>query len=363
MTVSKNKGEVYMSIGIGILGFAHGHVNHYCQVWQENQEHQISLKAGWDHDATRLNQAIQSYGIVGYQDVEQLLSNPEIQAVVIASETSMHADLVERAAAAGKAIVLQKPIALTLSEADRIVEAVQRFKVPFTMAWQMRVDPQNLQMKTLLESGQFGKVFMVRRRHGLSLGLNESFKDSWHVDPKYNRDIWADDASHAIDFIHWLLHVPESVTAEIESLHNNWMPMNNGIAIFRYPGGPIAEVSSSFTCLAAENTVEIVCENGTIIQSYGDAPSCNITRESDKGLKWFTDKTNQWTYSEILTPSNHSERIRGLSGPLADFLNGKREPLATAEEGRTSLQMVLACYVSVREGRRVALDDVGIKQI
>ena len=85
-----------------------------------------------------------------------LLQNADIQAVVVSAETSLHADLVEKAAAAGKTIILQKPMALTMPEADRIVTAVEKSGVPFTMAWQMRVDPQNNEIKSLMESGYSG---------------------------------------------------------------------------------------------------------------------------------------------------------------------------------------------------------------
>jgi len=113
------------------------------------------------------------------------------------------------------------------------------------------------------------------------------------------------------------------VTAEIESQHNQRIPMDNGIAVFRYAGGPLAEVNCSFTCAAAENTTEIVCEKGTIVQNYGDAVSCNVPRPpGPPGLRWYS----------------------------------------AAEEGRTSLRMTLATYVSSREGRRVRLDDAAIER-
>ncbi len=114
---------------------------------------------------------------------------------------------------------------------------------------------------------------MVRRRHGLGTHLWKGFAETWHVNPRLNRDIWADDASHAVDFLHWLLGVPESVTAEIASLLDPRIPMDNGVAVFRYPNGPIAEVCCSFTCVAGENTTEVFAERGTIVQNYGDAPS------------------------------------------------------------------------------------------
>jgi predicted dehydrogenase len=70
-----------------------------------------------------------------------------------------------------------------------------------------------------------------------------------------------------------------------------------------------------------------------------------------------------WTCSDIPSPAGHGERIAGLAGPLAEFLRGERPPIATAEEGRTALRMTLATYVSVREGRRVRLDDPAIEHI
>ncbi|MBB6730168.1 Gfo/Idh/MocA family oxidoreductase [Cohnella zeiphila] len=348
---------------MGVLGFAHGHVGAYCAEWR-TADYGVRVLAGWDHDAARLDAAAAEYGLAPYPDVGELLDREDIRAVVIGAETSRHAELAELAADRGKAIVLQKPMALTLAEAERIRAAVSRNGVPFTLAWQMRVDPQNVQMKKWLESGELGQVFMVRRRHGLSMGLSADFANSWHVDPALNRDIWADDCSHPADFVHWLLGVPETVTAEIESLYNPRIPSDNGIAVYRYPGGPIAEVSCSFTCAAAENTTEIVCEKGTIVQNFGDAVSCNVPRpEQAAALKRFDVGTGAWTESPIAAPPNHGFRIRALAGPLAEFIGGKREPLATAEEGIASLRMVLATYVSSREGRRVRLDDPALEQV
>jgi predicted dehydrogenase len=333
----------------------------YANVWRDRPELGVGVAAVWDHDAQRLARGAQTMGARAHENVADLLADAEVEAVVIAAETSLHAELVEQAAAAGKPIVLQKPIALTMAQADRIVAAVERAGVPFTMAWQMRVDPQNLAMKELLASGELGRVFMVRRRHGLGVHTWPNFVDMWHNDPAYNRDIFADDAAHAIDFLHWLLGVPASVSAELSTLWDPRVPHDNGIALFRYPDGTLAEAVCSFVCPAGENTTEVVCERGTIIQNYGDVPSCNVPRpEGAVGLKWYTLERQDWIASPISSPAGHGQRIGGLAEPLALWLHGQRPAIATAEEGRLSLRMVLACYVSARAGRRVSLDDPAI---
>lgn len=350
-----------MSIQVGILGFAHGHVNQYIMQWQKHPEYDIQVTAGWDHDAARLQGAVKSFGIQACATPEELLARADVQAVVITAETSLHAELVEKAAAAGKSIVVQKPLALTMAQAERIVEAVRRSGVAFTMAWQMRVDPQNLKIKELMESGALGRIGMVRRRHGLTLLGLAGFTDLWHVKPEWNRDIWADDASHAIDFIYWLRGKPESVTAEMTTLFDSRLATNNGMAIFRYADGSLAEVSCSFTCVAAENSTEVFAEKGSIIQNYGDVPSCNVPRPADAvGLKWFLGEQQAWVNSDIASPAQHVERIANLAQPLAEFLHGRRAPIATAEEGREVLRMVLATYRSNEEGRRVGIDEEGL---
>ena len=277
--------------------------------------------------------------------------------MVITAETSRHAELVEQAAAAGKAIILQKPIALTLAEADRIVAAVQRTRVPFTIAWQMRVDRHNVQLKSLLASGEFGRVFMIRRRHGLPSQTWKDFDKSWHVQPELNRDLFADDSAHPLDFLYWLRGMPVSVSAELSTLLNPAIRNDTGLVTLRYADGSLGEVSCCFVALAGENVTEVTCEQGVIIENYGDVPSCNVPRPPGGGaqLKWYLQKTGQWTVSDLPEIKNHGERLTGLAAPLAEFLHGHRPPIATAAEGRDVLRIVLACYDSANQGKRINL--------
>jgi predicted dehydrogenase len=344
-----------MTIRIGILGFAHGHVNSYCRRWLADPSLGATPVAGWDRFPERTAKAAEHHGLEACDSADALLGRDDVDAVVIGAETVFHADLAVAAAEAGKPTALQKPMALTLEDADRIVEAVERTGVPFTMAWQMRVDPENLEIKRLVDEGALGRLMMVRRRHGLSTHMME-LAGSWHVDPELNRDIWADDAAHAVDFLLWLLGMPESVTAEIGSFLDPRIPNDNGIAIFRYPGGPIAEVVSSFTCVAGENTTEIVGEKGTLVQNFGDGPSSNIPRPPGAiSLKWFLRDNDAWTVSGIEPLARQGDRIANLAGPLAAFFRGDRLALATAREGRDALRLILATCESSEQGRRVTL--------
>ena len=349
-------------IRIGILGFAHGHIGAIAGQWREHPEYGVQPAYGWDHDAARAEKSCADHNVTRCETVQELLSK-DIQAVIITSETDLHAELVEQAAAAGKDIILYKPMALTMSQADRIVRAVENSGVRFTMAWQMRTDPQNQKIREMIQTQELGKVFLYRRRHCLGTHTWANFENSWHASPKHNRDIFADDSSHPINMMQWIFGMPETVMCEMSTMVNPKVPNDNAVALFQYANGMIAEISCSFTCCASEITTEVYCEGGSIQQYFGDNPGARLPRVKDMpGLKWYREGDADWTDSGIPSPNAHSPRLGWQAKPLADFLAGG-DVICSAQEGRDTLRLVLACYVSAREGRRVNVNDPKIYEI
>jgi len=343
-------------MNLAIVGFAHGHVDAYANEIRRMDDARVV--AGWDHDAQRGAARCEAHGCEFVSDLEQLLQRKDLAGVIIGSETAYHAAHVEAAARAGKDILLQKPMALTLADCDRILRAVQSSGIRFSMAWQMRCDPQNIWMREAVQSGNIGKVTILRRRHGLTTQLWPDFESSWHVNPALNRSIFMDDAAHPADFLLWVLGKPTTVIAEIDTLINPKIPDDNAVAIYRFDSGAMGILECSFTCVAADDTTTIVGDKGTILQSYGDGPSCGWVApipEGARGLRYLRAGENAWTVVDIPTPSNHGHRIAEVARPAVDFFLGKREPIATAEEGRINVQMLLAAYESSVTGRRVAI--------
>lgn len=343
-------------LGIAVLGWAHGHIHAYCRQIQQFSD--ARLVAGWDHDSVRAKNNAERYGIACHADLEELLSQRDIDAVIVTAETNRHADLIIAAAAAGKSILCQKPMATTLADCDRIIEAVEQYGVHFQMAFQMRCDPLNQQIKAWVADGALGRIGALRRRHCINFLFNPGVATgdtAWHIDPVANVGMFFDDATHATDFLYWLMGPPVSVIAEIDNVLTNVAPDDTGIAVYRWANGAMGALFNASVTLAGENTCEIYGDEGVIIQNYDDGVSVGHAPANAAALKLFRKKTGTWETFDYPLPPNHGERIAAVPRPWVDSLIQGTPPTVTARDGKVSVAMSLAAYESARQGKRINL--------
>lgn len=340
------------SVRFAVVSFAHGHVLRYCRAIADFAD--ADVVAAWDDDQERGKTHAAEFGLDWEPDLDHLLARQDIDAVFVASPTNKHAEHVIAAAEAGMQVLLQKPMALTLEDCDAIINVIKRTGVKFSMCYQMRCDPVNQKMKALIDQGAVGNVAVIRRRHAIPALLNKSWAvpGNWHIDPAQNMGMFMDDASHAADWFYWMLGPPRSVMAEIDNIVTDVAPDDNGIAIFRFGKGVIGILFNSSTQLAAEATTEIYGDAGTIHQNYGDAPSTIAPPEATP-LKLFRAGAADWEKLDFpFVP--HGSRIDAVARPVVDYIKGHGPPLASAEDGKVCIEMILGAYQSAREGRRVA---------
>jgi predicted dehydrogenase len=342
-------------VKLGILSHAHGHANIYCNALQHFPD--ARLVACWDDNPARGQRAADQFGMQYRPEANALLEDPEINAVIITTETNRHAEFVERAAAAGKHILCQKPLATTLEDCDRIIKAVAQHNVKFSMAYQMRHDPVNQKIKELLDHNAVGQIFSVRRRHSIGVLLNDHFgtgETAWHVDPEANVGMYFDDSIHACDFLYWMLGAPKSVMAEIDRIVVERSPDDTGVALYRFSKGEIGVLFNSSTTVAAVSTTEIYGTEGTIQHDYGDGPSTGVPRPADAvALRLIRQGEKEWTEFPIPIPQSHAERIAAVPRPFIDYVRDLSDETISAEEGRTAVEMALGAYRSTQEGRRI----------
>ncbi len=345
-------------LGIGILSLAHGHVGMYCQQIAGFED--ARLVAVWDDNAERGQAGAEKWGMAFVPHLDDLLARGDVDAVIIGSETNRHADLCVAAAEAGKSILLQKPMATTMADCDRIVAAAERAGVHFQMAFQMRCDPVNRKMAEMVHSGALGKVGTVRRRHCINFLFNPPTGPTrWHIEPEANVGMFFDDAVHAADFLLWLLGPPSSVMAEIDNVLTDVAPDDTGMAVYRSPGGAFGLLYNSSVTLAGENTTEIYGDQGVLIQNHGDAVSTAFAAPDASALRLYRrGQPPAWETIPFPVPRSHGERIAAVPRPWIDSLKQGSPAAVSARDGRVSTAMCLAAYRSAREGRRVLLAEL-----
>ncbi|MBP95727.1 oxidoreductase [Candidatus Poribacteria bacterium] len=342
-------------IGVGIISFAHGHVNTYCSKLANFDDANIIIC--WDDNQNRGKTSADRFGIPYTPHVEDVINHPKVDAIIVTCETNRHAEMVVAAAKNGKDILCQKPMALTLSDCDRMINTVEKSGVRFMMAHQMREDPANKKMKELIINGDVGRIGLLRRRHCIPALFNQNFvtgDSKWHIDPVKNMGMFMDDASHATDFIHWMLGKPVSVMAEIDNVLTDVAPDDTGIAIYRFDTGAMAILVNTSVTLAGENTTEIYGDEGVIIQNYGDGPSCNIDRPDNAvALKLYQNSEPGWLDLGIPIPEGHGERIANIPRAWINHIKNDIPPSSNAYDGRVAVEMVLGAYTSAQSGKRI----------
>ena len=248
-------------------------------------------------------------------------------------------------------------MATTLEDCDRIIEAVNKSGVKFSMAFQMRQDPVNRKIKELVDKGIVGNIAVVRRRHCIPVLLNPHFvtgASRWHLDPIANIGMYFDDATHAADWFYWIFGHPVSVMAEIDNIVTDAAPDDNGVSIFRFETGIMGILFNGSTTAAGVNTTEIYGDEGTIIQDYGDAPSTSAPRSEDAvPLKYIRRGDDRWTEFKMDIPKGQGERIAAIPRPFINYIRGLSDERVSPEEGRVSVEMILSAYQSAKEGRRI----------
>ncbi|MFN3648827.1 MAG: Gfo/Idh/MocA family protein [Armatimonadota bacterium] len=344
-------------INVGVISFAHGHINAYCNQMKDWDD--VRLVAAWDDDLDRGRAGAEKFGMEFTPHLEDLLGRRDLDAVIVTSETNKHGDHCVAAAEAGKQILLQKPMALTLEECDRIIAAVDRAGVTLRMAFQMRCDPVNQRMKQMIDDGTLGKIGTLRRRHCLNLLFNEAFLSGpsrWHIDPVANKGMFMDDAVHAADLLYWFLGEPVSVMAEIGNVLTDCAPDDTGMAIYRFRQGALGLLYNCSVTLGAEITTEVYGDRGTVQHYYGDGVSTPFAPEGAVPLKLYRrGEPQRWEEIRMPIPKTHGERIAAVPRPWIDQLKAEAAPDCDARGGRVSTHMCLGAYESAATGRRVGL--------
>lgn len=340
---------------IGILSFAHYHANYWAEVFVVT----ASLAGIWDDNPTRGSKAAQRLGTRYFDNVDELLGHCD--AVAVCSETARHLALIERAAQRGLPVLVEKPLAASVADAMRIGEICQDSNLVLMQSFPKRQDPISHWIKNSIDSGEFGKISLVRIRHGHYYGLAEEFKSGWFVHPELSGGgALLDEGIHGIDLLTWIFGMPRVVSAIISSEALGLRVEDLGIATFVYASGVVAEITASFCFAAADASIEIYGARGSILVSGIDLASRDITsgpcvrvfRRPAQGMP----ANPHWEIVDLTPRFKLGQFHQQSAVEFLRCLNEGTVPPATWIDGMRAVFLVDAAYRSARERRQVFID-------
>ncbi len=309
-----------MTVGLAVLGT--GRIVETGYVPAVETAKGARLVAILSRDQARGDEAAHKYGIdAAYSDLDQLLADPQIDAVIVATPDGLHEDQVIAAAKAGKHVLCEKPMAISLAACQRMAEAVAKAGIVFAMGYDNRFNPGLAHVKELIDQGAVGPVRLARA-YATSAVSNP---DNWRARGEQS-GYWALSAvgTHVIDAYRWFFGDPASIGGGHGAFVNDVPTDEISILVMNYPGRLMAEVTST-SILPFSQRLEIHGEKGSII-----------------GEKMFGR-----THREVPITCNGEIEMVLQSNPfiveIEDFvgaIEGRNEPRTSLEDGIANVRIM-----------------------
>jgi predicted dehydrogenase len=296
------------------------------------------------------------YGIPRvFHDYKAMLAERDIEMVTIAAPNALHAAMTIDAANAGKHVVCEKPLCMTLEEADAMIDACRRQGVLLMYAEELFFCPKYVQAKRMADEGAFGRVHLVKQSEKHSGPHGDWF---WDVS-RSGGGVFMDMGCHGIAFCYWFLNRPaiKDVYCQMNTqVHSDkTRGEDECLCILTFENGAVGLIENSWTRLGGmDDRVEVYGSSGL---TYANLHMGNsLPTYSEPGYGYAVEKapsTKGWSYPVYEELWNY-----GFPQEMHHFarcVRGKDTPIATGEDGRVVQEVLLAGYRSARMGAKVGL--------
>ena len=277
---------------LGFLGVAHIHTPNFIRRINDRPD-QFRVKAVWDAQPQRAEVAAGHLNCSTVADYAAILADEEIDAVVITSETVLHRELAEGAAAAGKDMFVEKPLAIDADDAFEMRKTIDEAGVIFQIGHFMRSDPIYRAIKQLIDDDALGTI--TRLRHcNVHQGAIEGWFDTgrgWYQDGwLWMTDLersgcggFGDLGAHSLDMLMWLMGDVEAVTAQTGALLGKYPCDEYGEGMLRFANGAIGTIAAGWADLMRNPPILV---SGTRGAAYVDDGKLYVESKNLPGGRW-----------------------------------------------------------------------------
>jgi len=307
-----------------------------------NESTRARVVAFCSRDESKAKQFAGSFGAsAAYSDVSDLLADDSVQAVYIATPNSLHAELTIRCLQAGRHVLVDKPMALSTSQAKSMVDASHQSGKTLGLMHQQRFHPVNQRLIKLFREGKLGRIHFVRAQMGFWYSLAEN----WRLSPELSGGGAAMDlAPHALDILLHAMGPIRSVDARCHDLHLHRGVEDLLTARVEFACGAVGQMDFSYCFHHYGGRIEVYGSEGTFLAD-------GSLQQADRYRLWQRTGSEDHPMEEGQTPSC----FRLIIDDFADAVLSGRPPAVSMFDGLSTMNVIDAMYASAeaREERTV----------
>jgi UDP-N-acetyl-2-amino-2-deoxyglucuronate dehydrogenase len=319
------------------------------------------LVAVTDVERDRAESFASAHGCTAEPGLDALLGREDVEVVSVCVPSGLHAEVGIRAAAAGKHLVVEKPIDVCLEAADRLISAAAAAGVVMTVISQHRFDQGLIELRRLLDAGQLGRLV-------LGEASTKWYRSQAYYDSATWRGTWALDGGslmnqgiHYADLLLWSMGPVAEVTALFSTETHQIEVEDTALAVIRFASGAVGTIVASTAVFPGfAQRLEISGTGGTVVIEDGEIIRCDLSADTAEHGRRGSSIARSRAPSSVATKpagldvASHAAQI----GDLLDAIDEGRAPAVTGTDGRAAVELVRAIYESARDGCSVRLPAV-----
>jgi UDP-N-acetyl-2-amino-2-deoxyglucuronate dehydrogenase len=336
---------------IGIVGC--GRISQY-HVEAIRKVEGLTLAAVCDIDEPRARATGEKAGVPSFASLDAMLKGAELDIVAVCTPSGLHPEHAIAAAGAGKHVVSEKPMALSLDAARGMIDACDKAGTKLFVVKQNRLNPAVQLLKRAVDRGRFGRIFManvtVRWQRPQDYYDAEPWRGTWALDG----GAIMNQASHYVDLIQWLVGPVNSVMAKTATQARKIEAEDSGAAVLRFASGAIGVIEVNVLTYPRnyEGSITVMGETGTV-----KIGGTSVNKVEHWSFAEYDDDDKLVETGAINTnpPTVYGFGHEGYYRNVVAVLRGNARADTDGREGRKSLALILAIYESARTGRDITL--------
>ncbi|MFA6013588.1 MAG: Gfo/Idh/MocA family oxidoreductase [Gallionellaceae bacterium] len=336
-------------IRIAIVGCGRISKNHFGSI--EKHADDFELVAVCDINASTLAEHTVQYKVPGYRDLEEMLEKEQLDMVSLCTPSGIHSDQAVIAAKCKVHVITEKPMATRWHDGERMVRACDEAGVRMFVVKQNRRNTTLQLLKRAVSEKRFGKIHLVNLNVFWTRPQSYYDQAKWRGTWEFDGGAFMNQASHYVDLLDWLIGPVDKVQAMMSTTRDIEVE-DTGVLNVKWRNGALG--SMSVTMLTYPNNLEgsitILGEKGTV--RVGGLAVNDIQL-------WQFDEAKDYD-QEIKAANYQTTSVYGFGHPLyyknvVDVMRGVAEPETDGREGLKSLELLIAAYLSARDGKTISL--------